>query len=664
MKKLFVPPVLGLLTLLTILLGLSATSHAATATLRGTVQSGGNLFKFPLPGVSVTLYKAHLGQPSNLGAVTTDNAGKFLFPSVNPGGADGIYFLIADLGKSAQLVAILGESLPPSVTVNELTTVAASYSMAQFYRTGVISGDPFVLKLAAGMNDNLVNVVTGEPSEVLLLSPNADQTNSLRSTRALANLLAACTVNRSLGAYFRELAKPFEGSVPATTPEAMANLAREPWRNVFSIYLLTKMWTPYTPGLALMPDAWTLTVKVNNSGDDNFLFGGTANIAFDRRGYAWVTNNVVQGQTVSSTAVMVLKPNGKPSDGTNGTPLSPLTSGGILGVGFGVTIDPWENVWFGNFGWGNVNPSRGPNGNGSLSEFLPNGQPVSGSKGYQGGPVRVQGVASDAAGNIWSCSYGNDSVFVFLGGDPRHSLGYQLYSGSQPFSVAVADDQSVWIACGGGFDGKYPSSVSKYVLVQGTNGLEIQQQFLTFVGKALKGISVDSQGNAWVASQGDSRIYALRPDGTVIKGYFGGGIDGPWGATVDGDDNIWVANFGPLLPFSNFTHSRISKLAGVNSSTHPGRKQGDPLTPWTGCTVPSAGSQVRLHNGDPLYGKGGPPSYSPLMRLTNTVIDRAGNVWALNNWKPDFNTDVKSNPGGDGVVIFVGLATPPKRPIR
>jgi hypothetical protein len=55
----------------------------------------------------------------------------------------------------------------------------------------------------------------------------------------------------------------------------------------------------------------------------------------------------------------------------------------------------------------------------------------------------------------------------------------------------------------------------------------------------------------------------------------------------------------------------------------------------------------------------GPPSFAPLMRLTNSLIDQAGDVWALNNWKPDFNTDVTQNPGGDGVVIFVGLATPP-----
>jgi hypothetical protein len=48
-----------------------------------------------------------------------------------------------------------------------------------------------------------------------------------------------------------------------------------------------------------------------------------------------------------------------------------------------------------------------------------------------------------------------------------------------------------------------------------------------------------------------------------------------------------------------------------------------------------------------------------MMRQTSAAIDQAGNIWTLNNWKPDFETDVRSNPGGDGVVIFVGLAPPP-----
>ncbi|MEY4822457.1 MAG: Dockerin type domain, partial [Planctomycetota bacterium] len=32
-----------------------------------------------------------------------------------------------------------------------------------------------------------------------------------------------------------------------------------------------------------------------------------------------------------------------------------------------------------------------------------------------------------------------------------------------------------------------------------------------------------------------------------------------------------------------------------------------------------------------------------------------------NNWKPDVVIDVLENPGGDGIVIFVGVAAPPRR---
>ena len=66
-----------------------------------------------------------------------------------------------------------------------------------------------------------------------------------------------------------------------------------------------------------------------------------------------------------------------------------------------------------------------------------------------------------------------------------------------------------------------------------------------------------------------------------------------------------------------------------------------------------------LRDGSPLYGKGAPPSYSPMMRQTGSVIDAAGNVWSINNWKPLFDVDAGGNPGGDGILIFVGVAAPP-----
>ena len=141
---------------------------------------------------------------------------------------------------------------------------------------------------------------------------------------------------------------------PRTTSEALANLAREPGLHVDAIFALTLLSDAYAPHLVAMPDAWTVAVKVNDTGSDakGLEVGGPGNLAFDQRGYAWVTNNVVQGTPDSTDSVVVLKPNGQPADGRKGTPVSPLTGGGLLGTGFGVTVDPKGLAWFGNFGWG------------------------------------------------------------------------------------------------------------------------------------------------------------------------------------------------------------------------------------------------------------------------------------------------------------------------
>ncbi|HEX5011076.1 MAG TPA: hypothetical protein VFY71_11815 [Planctomycetota bacterium] len=628
---------------------------ARAGQVSGIVQSGGTSVTVPLADVDLTLLEATTGQPIVLSQATSGASGEFVLSSPRDT-SSSIFFITADVASGVRLVTILGPRLRPDVTVNELTTVAASYSMAQFYRTGVISGNAFGLRIAAGMCDNIVSSATGESSPVLLGSPNADQTNSLRSTRSLANLLAGCLQDPLVLAGLLDLTTPPGGAAPQHTAQALANLARDPGLNVTPIYLLTQLSDLYQPALFEMPDAWTVTVKVNDSGDDAILFGGPANIVFDDHGYAWVANNVVQGTTQSAHSIMVLKPNGQPADGTNGSPVSPITGGGLLGVGLGIDIDKQGAVWVGNFGWGGDNPTA--TGNGSVSQFRPSGAPVSGRQAYQGGPVRVQGTIADADGNIWLASYGNDSVFVFLGGDPDAAVSVQQYPGSQTFDIAIAPDGTAWATNGGGLAGGHPSSVARFALVGGV----LQQLSLDFVGKALKTVAVDSLGNAWVASQGDDTIYVYRPDGQLIGGFGGGGIDGPWGVTVDGDDNIWVSNFGPLELGSNFTTGRLTKLCGANPAMRPpGTRMGDPLSPPTGYTVHSAGRQVLLHDGEPLYGPAGPPSFAPMMRQTNVDIDQAGNLWAVNNWKPDFDVDILLNPGGDGIVIFVGLATPPAR---
>jgi hypothetical protein len=648
-----------LLTGAAILLTADGVLSANPRSLSGVVQTGGTSSSQPLPNVSVTLFEATTGQPATLGQATTDASGQFSIRYTR-NTSQSIFFVQADVGQGVEFVTILGPTLPASVTLNELTTVAASYSMAQFLRTGVISGNSFGLQIAAGMTDNIVASATGQSSPVLLSSPNADQTNSLRSTRSLANLMAACVDDPDVTASLFDLTTPPGGLPPQNTAEALANLARDPGQNVDGIFALTLLSDVYAPPLGIMPDAWTVTVKINDSGNDepDFLISGPGNLAFDRRGYAWVTNNTVQGTPCSGKFDLVFKPNGQPADGRNGTPLSPLMGGGVLGAGFGVTVDPRGSVWFGNFGWGDsnncTNPIPSPDGNGSMSRFTLTGIPLSPPDAYQGGPVRAQGLGADADGNIWISSYQNDSLYVFLHGNPHQAVSFPQYTNSGPFDVALAPDGTAWVSNSGGLpSGHFPRSVAKYALVDGV----LEQQFLHFLGKQLRGLSVDSHGNAWVASQGNSRVYAIGPDGTTIGQFSGGGMDSPWDTAIDGEDNVWVANFGSLHLLTPPFTGRLTKLWGINAP--PGHNVGDPISPETGYTVPSAGSEVLLHNGDPLYGPGAPPSFIPMMRQTAVVIDQAGNIWSVNNWKPDIDIDFGGNPGGDGIVIFVGLAAPP-----
>jgi len=692
-----------------------------TKLLIGIVQSGGPASSNvkPLSGVKVTVYEAMATATESLpiGTATTDAKGMFEI-TMERDQSQRIFYATAVVNENVELVTIIGSALqgdkpawitalPPGarrdegakasssstgesdehspwdtayITINELTTVAAAFAMAQFIENGAIGGDAFGLQLASLMFENLVDRKNGASSEVLLSPPNADQTNSLRSTRSLANLIAACVHNFPDAAtkLFEYTTPPYGGSAPTNTLEAMFNIARYPANNVIDIYNLSKAAETYSPALGAFPDAWTLAVKVNDSGDDDFLFGGPANIAFNKRGYAWITNNVVQGTPNSGHFAVVLKPNGKPADGTAttpwdngyGPPKSPLFGGGLLGGGFGVAIDRALRVWLSNFGWGDDVPEEG-----SVSLFNFEGNIESPPEGFIDHTHKVQGIAVDQEDNVWLASNEKPRIVIYPGGGIEKSTWLPIDEGFGAFGVAIAKDgESAWVTASKSLYEYTQSNVSRFRYDSGTGQLTCE--FSENFGLALKGLSVDSSGYVWIPSGGEDALYLLSPDGEHIGDkYSGGGINGPWGTAIDGNDNVWVANFGKMLPGDVYETAAISVLAGANKETRPPDfAVGQPISPSCGYTLPSAGEPVTLHNGDPLYTNktsgcppGPGPSLTPLMRMTSVVIDQAGNVWAVNNWKPDFDVDTSpknkqcGNPGGDGIVIFVGLAKPPKR---
>jgi hypothetical protein len=655
----------GVWSLLAMLSAVGCSSSSdEESRLEGIVQSGGNASVRGLANAAVRVFEATEGAPRLLASTTSSRDGRFAvaLPALDP---DGVRYVSATVSDAVELVAVLGGGALAMVTVNELTTVAAAYAFAQLFVGSAIQGGSLALSIAAGMNANLVAVATGQPSPVLLASPNADQTNSLRSTRSLANLLTACVDAPASGCPpLFALTTPPGALSPADTIQALVSLARNPAVNVTEIFAQSQVVDLYQPALETAPDAWTLTVKVNETGSDAFPFGGTANTVFDDRGYAWVNNNTIQGTSRSTMTVIVLKPDGSPADGSDGTPTSPLRGGGVLGAGFGISRNPVDgSIWVGDFGWGGDNPGPRPrgNGNGSVSQFAAEGTALSPSTAWDGGTDRVQGTVADRDGNIWSANFGNDKLIVFPDGDPGRAIAADVPC--HPFGIAIAADGSAWVTTMGeallnDADPCDPPATVSHWRLQGDT---LEQLSLTEVGDANKGLDIDFEGFVWVGSGGDDTVYRLAPDGTVVGAYQGGGIDTPWSVRIDDAGNVWVANFGKMAvvpPDNIYLDSALSVLAGPNSPS--GLPVGTPISPPTGYTVPSAGDPVLLSDGTPLSDvpPGGQPAFTPMMRTVSAVPDRAGNVWVSNNWKPNFTSDVMDNPGGDGMVIFVGLAAP------
>jgi hypothetical protein len=343
-------------------------------------------------------------------------------------------------------------------------------------------------------------------------------------------------------------------------------------------------------------------------------------------------------------------------------PGSPFKGGGLNGAGFGIVLDLDNNVWVGNFGFEDPPcrfiPALAATRN-SVSVFGPDGTALSPSTGYTAGRFDwPQGMAADRRGNIWVANCASDSVTRVVSRSPFRARNIPLGPASaeaqiKPFGVSVDLEGNVWVN----------GNLSDKVYVLSPKGILIETLPGKYKGKTVLthpvGNAVDSKGNVWVANsdwlsnpcpaKASELGTAENPSVTMFRAkdrkphprspFTRGGITLPWGLTVDGNDTVWVFNFGviPPLTMQPDTPVGISRLCGVRTEKcPPGKKVGDPISPPTGYRSNS------------------------LTRLTGGQVDPSGNLWLMNNWKIDVNPFV--NPGGNSIVIVVGAAGPVKTP--
>ncbi len=635
---------------------------AQTFSLVGSVQVAGS----SVAGVTVTLYASGTGAPAQLAQGKTDGDGAFkLDGGQAPEGS--VLYVVANGGtpKAAEakgpnealaLMALLGTTLPKTVTVNELTTVASTFCAARFINGESISGNLLGLRIAAGNVPNLVDPATGTWGKVLLDPLNSTQTTTLASLDTLSSLVSAfaTVANDDWRSGFLKAATPTGGATPKNTLEAMVGIARTPWAAPKELYALfdeaylqpndgSRRSAPFVPYLAYVPDDFALMLC--------FAGGGVyanGRFMFDAEGNLWSGKNWMPG---SQSGVIHSIGGGVVKFAPNGMPLSPPITGftgmGIDGVGWGTAVTK-DAVWATSF-------------NGKILVMDFNGHPIGKESDF---PFKekflgLMGIGVSASGDVWIADGSDNQLLFFPGGRVKEGRIVKVAGLKSPFDIVIDDHNRVWVSNSQSdlvirFPADDPSKVASFRC-----------------GISVRALALDSKGNVWVASNASldfpmpkvpdgasimeqfeilggamlkypkptGLVNMIQPDGTqpAPMGYTGGGtVEIPWGLNIDGNDDVWVGNFGPL-------GRSVLLMAGADTKGHPaGTKAGDPIHVFkSGC----------------------------IQMLTDVSIDPAGNVWAANNWN-DPRAAVEKDPprptstwgGGSGFTVIYGVAAPVQPP--
>jgi hypothetical protein len=663
---------------------------AAAVHIEGQVQAGGGT----VTGSTVRLWAASADAPARLAQANSDADGRFVVSVDQPPASASIFYLVAAGGTPSvnkqggnnpaiALLAVLGGQPPAKVVVNEFTTLASVVTTTQFLDGTAVKGQPLPLRIAAGNVPNFVDLTTGGYGPTIQDSLNGGQTPTLANFGTLANVLAGCAtqVKADACASLFAAAVPPAGNAPADMLAAVESIVRYPWHQPEKIFALLGEFypaqprkprpSPFQPTLTFAPSAWIFPLKFDGGG-----VRGPGKLMFDSQGNAWVADNFLYGGQSQD----VLWDGGLSKFAPDGKALSPaitgFTGGGLFRPGFGLAVDAQDRPWVTSF--------QGD----TISTFDTTGKPLSPPDGYNfnGQLGSMQGIIATPGGDIWALDMTKAQLVHFPKGDP--AKGEVLCQNKSrnpldnpckllaPFALAIDQQDRIWVTSGFG------THVTRFPASDPTKAETFKAGFLG------SGLAVDSLGNVWVTNKlgssergrlkqlelmaaytvnltGDpdalnragkvlvpalaaqqpgwegGSISVFRPDGSEasFSPVYGKGIYAPWAVSVDGNDNIWISNLST-------SSAGIVELCGFRTENcPPGFKTGDAISPPSG------------------YVGGG------LQMQVDASIGPAGDVWVTNNWQyypaalGKVDEALSTLGGGQGVVVFYGLAKPVRTPL-
>lgn len=570
--------------------------------------------------------------------------------------------LLAALGPCTSASALA--AAVPFVVVNEVTTVAAVWSLQQFMGApsgaagSVNIGAPTTnlvgLQNAFTMAANLANIGTGQPSTLNpVATPESDRVstiadilaycvNSVAGTSSCDNLFASVTP--SAGALSTKGVAAGTLNTPADTVQAAWYMAQFPTNiggtgscgTAASAYACIQgVGAPFT-AMTTSPTDWTLAVGYTPTSNGTPALYNPYALVMDRFGNAWVDS------VGSVESVVPLAPNGQAiyapvtqyTVGANSAYAATL-SGNTSAVAYmrsisharALTIDSNGNVWLADSNGAspssNETAINAPACTGSsvcyfgtVAEFPaatgPGAADPSGVKGYYT-PSFPTGAGSDASGNVYfsfaggSTNYGSkstgkiSSAGVFTAGQ---GLGTHGYGVAVDDNTAATNGPLIW-----------SNSTAGCTASAGGNASVIFQQTSAMAATTTSGLT---GANTGCTSSVHDKIVAST--GLVV------------GLSFDASNNLWMVN-------------GATDILGAFSGT------GNALNTVTYGVVTVASGKASVSTTDSTKSIMSSANFAGMNNPQFSEVDGAGNLWVANYGASSVSEISVSNAGTASMAL-------------